>query len=623
MGLVSFILFFFLSFFTALFGSEPSFEMEYYVDTKGTLSLEEVRTLKRQGTGFQAIDIQKANFGYREDVYWLTTTISNPTDHNAKRILEIPYPGIDHLQVYVLKKGVVTKQLTMGDRVPFAERPIDYAGFAVPLLIGAGDDIELFIRVETSGTLSLSMDLMAPAPFFSKANTMSLVLGLYFGAVLIMLVYNLILFVYLKDISYFNYVAFHFFLFILQFSLNGLGFQYLWPDFPDVNRFIIPLSMNLAGIFVITFFMSFIRTRELVPTIHHYLKYYLQFQILLLMIAFFIPFRMEAVLLSYVALTTILLLLGIAIYIFVRTRSKESKFYLVAWGMFLGGSLLTVLQNNGYIPSTPLTIYASQAGVLMELSLLSIGLAYRYKEMHGKLIKKDAQLRQLNASLEEKVHERTKDAYEKNRQLAREVANKKTLLRELYHRVKNNLQVIASLLSLQASRIDDPHYKEIFRQNQQRIKSMFLLHEHLYQSGSLDVIDMSDYVKTLIREIQGSYPTEHIAFDVTCSDVELDLERAILSGLIINELVTNAVKYAFKGINDPRITLRLTQEGARIVLEIRDNGIGMESDSVAGEKSLGKKIVNTLVTLQLKGEIFQKNENGVAYRIEFNKENLL
>ena len=203
MGFVSFILFFFLSF-TALFGSEPSFEMEYYVDSKGALSLEEVRTLKRQGTGFQTIDIQKANFGYREDIYWLTTIISNPTDRNAKRILEIPYPGIDHLQVYLLEKGEVTEQFTMGDRIPFAERPIDYAGFAVPLLVKAKDDIELFIRVETSGTMSLSMELMAPALFFAKANTMSLVLGLYFGAVLIMLVYNLILFVYLKDISYFN-----------------------------------------------------------------------------------------------------------------------------------------------------------------------------------------------------------------------------------------------------------------------------------------------------------------------------------------------------------------------------------------------------------------------------------
>ena len=623
MGFVSFFLFFFLSLTTALFGSGPAFEMEYYVDTKGTLTLEEVQTLKRQGSRFHTIDIHKANFGYQEDVYWLTTTISNPTTRNKKLILELPYPGIDHLQVYVLKKEEVAEEIIMGDRVPFASRPIDYAGFAIPLLIPASDDIELFIRVETSGTMALSMELKEPALFFSKANTMSLILGLYFGAVLIMLVYNLILFVYLKDISYFNYVAFHFFLFILQFSLNGLGYQYLWPNFPDVNRFIIPLTMNLAGIFVITFFMSFLRTRLVVPRIHNYLKYYLQIQIALLITALFIPFRMEAVILSYIALTTILLLLGIAIYIFMRTRSKEAKFYLVAWGMFLGGSLLTVLQNNGYIPSTPVTIYASQAGVLMELSLLSIGLAYRYKEMHGKLLKKDAQLRQLNTSLEEKVHERTKDVYEKNRQLAREVANKKTLLRELYHRVKNNLQVIASLLSLQASRIDDPHYKEIFRQNQQRIKSMFLLHEHLYQSGSLDVIDMENYVQTLVQEIQGSYSAEHITFDVTCSDVELDLERAILSGLIINELVTNAVKYAFKGINDPRITLRLFQEGTKIILEIRDNGIGMESDSVAGEKSLGKKIVNTLVTLQLKGEIFQKNENGVAYRIEFNKENLL
>lgn len=596
--------------------------MQYYVDDRGDRSLEDIRMLKRQGAHFQPIDIRKANLGYREDVYWLTATLSNPNTHNLERILDIPYAGIDYLRVYIVKQDAVKKSYLMGEQVPFSGRPIDYAGFAVPLEIGAGEELELFIRVKTAGSLSLTMELSEPAGFFAKVNTMNLVLGLYFGAVLIMLMYNLILFVYLGDISYFNYVAFHAFLFVLQFALNGLAFQYLWPSLPEVNRFVIPLSMNLAGIFIITFFMSFIRTKELVPKIHRYLRYYLQIQIALLLMALFIPVHTEAVLLSYVALTTILLLLGIATYIFVRTRSKESKFYLAAWGAFLGGSLLTVLQNNGYIPSTLLTIYASQAGVLVELSLLSIGLAYRYKAMHGKLLKKDAQLRMLNINLEEKVHERTRDVYEKNRQLAREVANKKTLLRELYHRVKNNLQVISSLLSLQASRIDDPHYKEIFRQNQQRIKSMFLLHEHLYQSGSLDVIDMSEYVNTLIREIRGSYPAEHIAFDVRCSNVELDLERAILSGLIINELVTNAVKYAFTGINDPAITVGLRQEKTKIVLEIKDNGIGMD-DTAGGEKSLGKKIVNTLVTLQLKGTITQNNEAGVGYRIEFDKENLL
>lgn len=622
MGFVSFLLFFLLSF-SALFGMEQTMEVEYVVDEKGTLTFDEVRSIKRMGNRFRPIDIRNANLGYREDVHWLTTTLQNPSEKSIQKILDIPYPGLDHLRVYVLKKGEVTETLTMGDAIPFERRPVDYPGFAIPLEVPAGGDLELFIRVETSGSMTLAMELVDPDRFFSETNRMNLVQGLYFGAVLIMLVYNLILFFYLKDISYFNYVAFHFFFFILQLALIGLGFQYLWPAWPELNFHIIPVSVNLAGIFVVTFFMSFIRTKQLVPVIHRYLKYYLQFQIILLVLAPLIPFQFRALLLSYVAIFTILMLLGIAIYIFIRTRSKESKFYLAAWGLFLGGSMLTLLQNNGMIPSSFVTIYASQAGVLLELSLLSIGLAYRYKEMHGKLIKKDAQLRMLNASLEERVHERTRDAYEKNRQLAQEVANKKTLLRELYHRVKNNLQVIASLLSLQASRIDDPHYKEIFRQNQQRIKSMFLLHEHLYQSGSLDTIDMNEYVDTLVNEIQGSYPTEHIAFDVSCCDVELDLERAILSGLIINELVTNAVKYAFKGIDDPRITIRLAQVDGKIVLEIRDNGIGMASDAVAGEKSLGKKIVNTLVTLQLKGEITQKNENGVAYHIEFDKENLL
>lgn len=620
MGFVSFLLLFSVSL-TTLFGSVPALEVSYLTDDGGTLSLNEIRTLKKKGV-FRPFDMDHANLGYTDKVYWLTGTLYNDSPNPEKLILDIPFPGIDHMTVYRINDSRV-ERYTVGDREPFAAREIDYAGFAVPLAIDRFASTEFFLRVETGGTMSLSMKLYDYGEFFSHIGRMNLVLGIYYGAVLIMLIYNFILFFFLKDVSYFNYVAFHFFLFFVQFSFNGLGYQYLWTGWPDLNRYVVPVALNLTGIFMVTFFMSFIRTARLVPTIHRYLKYFLQLQLVLLVSAFLIPLHIEVQILTYQVMFILLSLMVIVTYITMTKGTPEAKFYQIAWGFFLGGSLLTVLQNDGLIPATFLSLYGSQIGALVELALLSVGLAYRYKEMHGRLVAKDAQLRVLNTSLEEKVHERTRDAYEKNRLLIREVANKKTLLRELYHRVKNNLQVISSLLSLQASRIDDPHYKEIFRQNQQRIKSMSLLHEHLYQSGSLDTIQMDEYIHTLIREIRGSYPSENITFTVSCGNVELDLERAILAGLITNELVINAVKYAFKGITDPEITVNLSQEGERIILEIKDNGIGMEADAPSSEKSLGKKIVNTLVTLQLKGAIVQKNENGVAYRIEFDKENLL
>lgn len=620
MGFVSFLLLFSVSL-TSLFGSVPALEVSYLTDDEGTLSINEIRILKKEGA-FRPFDMDHANLGYTDKVYWLTGRLSNDSPNPEKLVLDVPFPGIDHMTVYRIKDGHMVSY-TVGDREPFAAREIDYAGFAIPLAIDRFGSTEFFLRVETGGTMSLNMKLYDYGEFFSHISAMNLILGIYYGAVLIMLIYNFILFLFLKDISYFNYVAFHFFLFFVQFALNGLGYQYLWADWPELNRYIVPVALNLTSIFMITFFMSFIRTARLVPAMHRYLKYFLQLQLLLLVLAFVIPLHIEVQILTYQVIFVLLGLMAIVTYITITKRTPEAKFYLIAWGFFLGGSLLTVLQNDGLIPTSFLTLYGSQIGALIELALLSVGLAYRYKEMHSRLVAKDAQLRMLNTSLEEKVHERTRDAYEKNSLLIREVANKKTLLRELYHRVKNNLQVISSLLSLQASRIDDPHYKEIFRQNQQRIKSMSLLHEHLYQSGSLDTIQMDEYIHTLVREIRGSYPSEHITFTVSCGSVELDLERAILTGLITNELVTNAVKYAFKGIPDPEITINLSQEKERIILEIRDNGIGMEADAPTGEKSLGKKIVKTLVTLQLKGTIVQKDENGVAYRIEFDKENLL
>ncbi len=196
---------------------------------------------------------------------------------------------------------------------------------------------------------------------------------------------------------------------------------------------------------------------------------------------------------------------------------------------------------------------------------------------------------------------------------------KETLLKEIHHRVKNNLQVISSLLNLQLRFIREERDIELFKESRDRVRSMALIHERLYQSGDFSRVDFEKYIRDicshLYRVYNGDLDSINVIMDVR--DVYLDIDDAIPCGLIINELVSNAFKHAFKGMKNGRLTVRFNSEGALYTLVVRDNGCGMPADR-AWEKfdTLGLHLINMLVT-QLHGTLTISPENGSEFKITF------
>jgi len=196
------------------------------------------------------------------------------------------------------------------------------------------------------------------------------------------------------------------------------------------------------------------------------------------------------------------------------------------------------------------------------------------------------------------------------------LAEKEILLKEIHHRVKNNMQVISSLLSLQVDTLDDPAVRDALRASQNRVKSMALIHEHLYQSKNLSKIDFSEYTVSLVRTIMNMYPAGRVKTEVSVHDIHLDIDRAIPCGLIINELVTNCVKHAFPEGRGGRIEVLMhgTEEG-RYELVVADDGVGGFEDE-RSTSSLGMRLIKSLVT-QLKGRIWIDSTAGTRIRILF------
>lgn len=203
-------------------------------------------------------------------------------------------------------------------------------------------------------------------------------------------------------------------------------------------------------------------------------------------------------------------------------------------------------------------------------------------------------------------------------QIKASLAEKEVLLKEIHHRVKNNLQVISSLLTLQADAITEPGMREVFLESQRRVRSMALVHEKLYQSADLVQIDFATYVQSLTTYLLRAYraSTQIIRVHTAVADVQLDLDRALSFGLILSELVSNSLKHAFADGAHGEICITLARDESRnLVLTIADSGVGLPPTfDIATTASMGLQVVAAFVT-QLHGSITSTNDMGAVFTV--------
>jgi PAS domain S-box-containing protein len=205
-------------------------------------------------------------------------------------------------------------------------------------------------------------------------------------------------------------------------------------------------------------------------------------------------------------------------------------------------------------------------------------------------------------------------------QVRASLAEKTILLKEVHHRVKNNLQIVSSLLDLQADSLRDEQSRIVFRDIQSRISSMALVHEKLYQSERVAFINFADYIDSLVQYLFSVFvkDPELITLNLDISDCTLGIDEAISCGLIINELISNSIKYAFPENRSGEIAVRCrTEGGGWIVITVADNGDGLPGDlDFKNPTTLGLQLVSMLVQ-QLRGELTLEVGNGTAFTIRF------
>lgn len=245
------------------------------------------------------------------------------------------------------------------------------------------------------------------------------------------------------------------------------------------------------------------------------------------------------------------------------------------------------------------------------------------------------ELKRSHDELERRVAERTADLQDLNRRLVSEIDERKkaeetiksslrekeVLLQEIHHRVKNNLHIISSLLALQGRNTDDEKVALALKGSRDRVRSMAIIHEQLYQSSDLGRIDFGEYLRSLTAALLKSHGDEGlpVSFRIEAAPVWFEIETAIPCGLIVNELASNCLKHAFSGDNVPVIRVELRELGPnRYLLVVADNGKGIPTDWESHlSKSLGLRLVTELAQTQLRGEMEVTGDNGTEFRISF------
>lgn len=350
--------------------------VEYLQDAEGGLEITDVLAADKAGKFRAVADVRfgnEINFGYSRATYWLRWTVD--VREPVAMLLEVGFPSLDHVALYQEQSGQ-WQAVNAGDLEPFSARAIAHRNFVFPVNLNQVGQHTMYLRVASQGTLTVPLTLWQPAVFdVSNQGTYGL-LALYFGILLAMALYNLMLYFSLRDRNYLIYVCFVVGAAIGQASLFGLGNQYLWPDWPVWGNVAVPVGYAVAGLFGSLFVRYFLDTRIWAPR-HD--------KVLILITLWFAFIMLSPALMAYRWMAIQVSLAGVAIsiaavssaVICVRQGCKGARIFLLAWTLLLAGVAILGLRNMNWLPTNFFTLHAMMIGSALEMILLSFALADR------------------------------------------------------------------------------------------------------------------------------------------------------------------------------------------------------------------------------------------------------
>lgn len=343
-------------------------------DPTSTLTIENV-SAESYANEFKQFVGATPNFGFTSSAIWVRMSLRNADNIPTKRILQVAFPLIDNIRLFVnTKEG--WQKTEKGILFPFAQRGIQHSTFLFELDFLAGESKTVYMRFQSEDTLQIPLMLWSPEAFRNHDHAEQLVNGIYFGIVFVMAVYNFFLFFILRDKSHLSYVLYIVVFSLFLFSQYGLAYEYLWPNFNQGAGLLNPVLCGLLEFCVLLFTGHFLNLQKFFPLQYKIGKVLMVAALIVSLSSWFLPISTSGKLVAILGIMTALfILVNGAIGLIAGYR--PARFFMAAFAVVILGAILYALKTLGIIPSTFLTNNGIQIGSAIEVTLLSLGLADR------------------------------------------------------------------------------------------------------------------------------------------------------------------------------------------------------------------------------------------------------
>ncbi|MTI40652.1 7TM diverse intracellular signaling domain-containing protein [Fulvivirga lutimaris] len=575
---------------------ELPYKTYYFEDTDGLHTVESIEQVS-----FVKTDPSQLIFGVTKNTIWVKVKIDSTI--KTPFVLTIDRALIDTLQIIAPEVNSY-KIYRFGIR---ADRPEEALFNPMPSVLIDPNKLasrNIYIKANSTYSLLLPVALHYPKDFYTESQLYDFFAAILLGALFVMMLYNFFLWTSVRDNTYLIYCLGILFTIIIQTTIQGYSFLLLPAAFAPSYYFV---SVGIAANVILSVWFC-IRLLE----IRNFKKWMLACcyglmamgaAIILSEVISLHHLAKVLVVLSTILGSISLLLFGGVLWV---KKVVAAKFFTLAWVIYLVGILVYSLRTEGILDHNFFTSNFAHIGKFCEVLLLSLALGNKYNTI--KIEKENLQL-QLNNELEELVSERT---------LALNMAlqEKDILIKEVHHRVKNNLQVISSILNIQSRSLVDQKAKAAVMEGQSRIKAMSFIHQKLYKGEDLAFIDMESYISDLASYLFKTYkPSNLIHLDLKLDPIKLDLDSAIPIGLILNELITNAFKYAFIEEAEGTLSIGFERQDEQCILSVEDSGIGLPLNFKEA-KTMGMRLINTL-SKQIDASLDIENRPGASFKLIF------
>ena len=547
------------------------------------------------------------NIGASQKNIWIKFILQNSTQRPIKKLLILTSPLLEHTALY--KGNDLNTPALKGVSHMSKEHTTLFPIYSIQLEAQTTQVYYLEVR-SFYGPVDFGLRIQDENKYHMEDKFQQFINILLVGMVLALMLYGFILSFYTKDKSYLYYSFYLFALIYQQMTYLGLTQIYFPPSFSAIDIQITIFKITLLIITAALFSMHFLKTNNMPSIYHRGYKLFISVSFME-MVIFSIPkfYNLHIVILTGTLFVIYNLYVG---YVSYKRGNKQARLFILGFGIVFISYILIILDAIGLTSIMQDFQNILMLSTALEALILSLAFADRYIILQKEKEQVDARIL-LESKNRANIIEN--EVIKKTQELNNALETKELLIKEVHHRVKNNLQIILSIIRLQKDEIEDKIISEKFVSLENRINAISKTYNMLLINDDLEEINMQEYIDSLLLDIQQTIDHKNQHIDIK-TDIEaiIPLRESVYIGLIINELVTNTYKYAFTD-NKGTIAISLRHSGNDFILTIQDDGKGFILKK--NTKSLGLKLIHTLIFDQLGGTMKISTNDHTKYTIRF------